>query len=240
MRGRATLQTIATFDALLNELRRSVDAADVVVVPARDERGESAEGLVRQIVAARPRAAIVAYCAPTQQYSADIRALTAAGVHQFVLTGISDEGSALREALVSARRHSAAEWLARRCATVIPSRLHLMIEAVFAHPERVTSIPQLAAELHVHRKTLFNWCERAGSLGPAELVAWCRLAVVAYHLENTGCTVETIAIELSYPSVTSLRNTVKRYTGLTATEIRRRGAVDAVLGALQERIAGRG
>jgi methylphosphotriester-DNA--protein-cysteine methyltransferase len=107
---------------------------------------------------------------------------------------------------------------------------------MLAHPERVTTVPALATELGVHRKTLFNWCERAEFLPPAELLAWVRLALVAYHLESTGCTVEKIAIELAYPSDTTLRNTIKRYTGLRASEIRKNGGITRVIDALQHRL----
>jgi transcriptional regulator GlxA family with amidase domain len=100
----------------------------------------------------------------------------------------------------------------------------------------VTNVPTLATALRVHRKTLFNRCERAGFLSPAELVAWSRLALVAHLLETTGCSVETIALDLSYPSDTSLRNALKRYTGHRASEIRERGGVDTVVRALRRRL----
>ncbi len=93
----------------------------------------------------------------------------------------------------------------------------------------------LAAALGVHRKTLFNHCRRARFLPPAELVAWARLAMVAYMLETTGCTIERIGIELGYASDTALRNTIKRYTGQRAGQIRDAGAVEQVIRALEER-----
>src|SRR5262249_34089790 len=121
---------------------------------------------------------------------------------------------------------------------VVPPQLHRLVEAILAHPDRVTTIPALASELGVHRKTLFNWCERAAFLPPAELLAWARLALVAHHLESTGCTVETIALEPSYPSDTTLRNTTEGYTGVRASEIGSGGGVGRVIESLRRRLPG--
>lgn len=111
-----------------------------------------------------------------------------------------------------------------------------MLEATLARPDAIKTVPELGAALGVHRKTLFNHCRRASFLAPAELIAWGRLAMVAYMLETTACTIERIAIELGYASDTALRNTFKRYTGRRAGEIRSAGGVDAVVSALQSRL----
>ena len=54
-------------------------------------------------------------------------------------------------------------------------------------------------------------------------------------LETTGCTIERIGIELGYASDTALRNTIKRYTGQRAGQIRDAGGVDTVDSALEAR-----
>jgi hypothetical protein len=62
------------------------------------------------------------------------------------------------------------------------------------------------------------------------------LALVAHLLETTGCTIETIANELAFPSDTALRNTMKRYTGRRAGDIRCAGGMACVIAALVERL----
>lgn len=237
-RARAAVRFIDSLSELTTSLRATIEDIDVVILPAVDREGHggTVERVVRQLVVDRPRVAIVAYCPPGARYSSEIRALTAAGVHQFVFAGIDDHGATFRDVISAARRGCAAEWVMQQLGAIVPVRLHHLVEAILAHPDRVTSIPTLASELGVHRKTLFNWCERAHFLPPAELLAWTRLALVAYHLESTGCTIETIALELSYPSDTTLRNTVKRYTGLRAMDIRSGGGVTRVLEALRRRL----
>jgi AraC-like DNA-binding protein len=237
-RGRVDVHFVDALTEIATVLRSTIEDVDIIVLPAVDRPGTegTVERVVREIVVQRPRVAIVAYCPPGARYSSEIRALTAAGVHEFVFAGIDDQGTAFRTVLAKARRGCAADWVMNQLRPVVPARLHRLLEAILAHPDRVVSIPTLAGELGVHRKTLFNWCERAAFLPPAELLAWARLALVAYHLESTGCTVETIALELAYPSDTALRNTIKRYTGLRASDIRSRGGVACVLDALGRRV----
>ena len=112
-----------------------------------------------------------------------------------------------------------------------------MVHAVLSRPHEVTTVTRLAAALAVHRKTLVNHCARAGFLPPAALIGWCRLAVVGYLLERTGATVESIALSLEYPSHTALRNLVKRYTRLRATDIRQHGGLSIVVEAFARRVA---
>ena len=65
---------------------------------------------------------------------------------------------------------------------------------------------------------------------------WCRLLLVAAILDQTNYPVSSLAIDLEFPSVISLRNQLKRYTGLTGQEIRLAG-FDTVLQRFDERIA---
>lgn len=233
-RGRAGLHFVERVDDVLRALRARIDAVDVVIVPVLED-GSAVERVVRQVAAQWPRVPLLAYCDAPARCATSIRTLTAAGVHQFVLAGVSDQGAVFRDVLAAARRGCAAEWVLSRLTPHVPPLLHRLVETALTKPERVTNIAALASELGVHRKTLFNWCERAGYLPPAELLAWARLALVAYHLESTGCTVETIALDLAYPSDTALRNTIKRYTGMRASEIRVGGGLSAVVDALVRR-----
>jgi len=238
LRGRGHVQFADSFEQLGHLLRTTTESVDVVVLPTRDVTGSDAIRTIREIAVARPRVAIVGYCRAGSQYYTDIRALAAAGVHQFVFIGIDDAGVAFRAVLDAARRQCAAECVMEALCSIVPAALHPVVEAALAKPETVTTVSELADALGVHRKTLFNRCERADFLPPAELLTWVRLALVAYMLETTGCTVETIANELGFPSDTALRNSMKRYTGQRASEIRTSGGVSRVLRALCERVRG--
>jgi AraC-like DNA-binding protein len=236
LRGRAALEFCETYANLSARLQRSPDAIDTVVLPACDASGQDASRIVREIAAGRPRTAIVVWCDAGAHHSVEIRSLAVAGAHQFLFAGIDDHGVALRAVLDLARRQCGAEWVMTRLGPVVPSRLHPLLEATLARPDAIKTVPELAAALGVHRKTLFNHCRKASFPAPAELIAWGRLAMVAYMLETTACTIERIAIDLGYASDTALRNAIKRYTGKRAGEIRSAGGVDAVVSALQSRV----
>ena len=217
-------------------LKESTDPIDAVVLPARDADGQDASRMVREVAAGRPRTAIVVWCDARSEHSLEIRALAVAGAHQFLFLGMEDYGVSLRAVLDLAKRQCGAEWVMERLSRIVPSLLHPMLEATLARPDAIRSLPDLASALGVHRKTLFNHCRRVGFLAPAELIAWARLTMVAYMLETTPCTVERIAIELGYASDTALRNTIKRYTGRRAGEIRAAGGVEPVIQALGARV----
>lgn len=235
-RARATLRFVSSPSEVLDALRAHVEVVDVVILPAIED-GADVERIVRVIAEQWPRVPILAYCDSPARCATSIRTLTAAGVHQFLFTGMTDSGIVFRDVIAAARRGCAADWVMTRLAPHVPPRLQRCAEAVLSNPERVTTVPALATELRVHRKTLFNWCENARFIPPGELIAWARLALVGFHLENTGCTVETIALDLAYPSDTTLRNTIKRYTGRRAQEVRDRGGLDLVVAEFVQRVA---
>jgi AraC-like DNA-binding protein len=118
----------------------------------------------------------------------------------------------------------------------VPAAIQPMVEAALLRPTCVTDVGALAEALGVHRKTLFNRCEHAAFVGPAELLTWTRLALVAYLLEWTGYTVENISLELGFPSPTALRNMMKRYTGLRPMEIRQPGGLELIVERLGQKL----
>ena len=239
LRRRATVRDVRTFEELSQVLRTRPEYADCVVLAARDPAGQDAAGAVQEITTAWPRTAVIAYCRAGLQHSADLRALAIAGVHQFVFDGIDDTGVAFRTVLDAGRQTCAAEWLMRHIGPLFPPVLHPMLEAGLAKANEITTVTQLAYKLCLTRTTLFNRCVRAGSLMPEELLVWTRLAVVAFYLETTGCTIESIAYQVGFASDNALRNTMKRYTGLTASQVRASGGVARVVLALKSRLARR-
>lgn len=234
----ASLEFATSADELLYTLRSGVDPITVVVLPSADDRGVTTDRIVRQVARERPRTAIAVWCVTPFDRPPDFRTLAAAGAHQFLVAGVHDQGAVVRSILSKARQTNAAEQVMAVLRPVLPAALQPVAEAIVANSDAITSIRALADAMHIHRKTLFNRCEKESRLSPTELLTWCRLVLVAYHLDNTGCTIETIALDLSYPSTTALRNTIKRYTQKKASEARAEGAMTTVLTALAERLAG--
>ena len=73
--------------------------------------------------------------------------------------------------------------------------------------------------------------------GASAMIAWCRLITAARLLEDPGRTVEQVALLLDFPSGASLRNMLKRYTGLAPGEVRENGGMRCVIHAFLRSIA---
>jgi AraC-like DNA-binding protein len=112
-----------------------------------------------------------------------------------------------------------------------------MLEAALIKPDEVTTVAALAKVLGLARGTVFNRCRQAWGIRPEELLMWARLALAAHFLAYTGCTVEAIAYQLGFASDNALRNSMKRYSGLRATDVRAAGGVGCLGRALRKRVA---
>jgi AraC-like DNA-binding protein len=235
-RGRAELVVVEGFEHLAARLRETIGKVDVVVFPSRDTMGVEATSVIRSLSTARRATAFVAYCQLGTQYSNEIRSLVGAGVHEFVFSGLQDNAISFRRVLERARRECAADFVMARLAVIVPSALHRIVDVALHRPDEILDIKSLSASLGLRRRTLFKRCTDARFVGPGELLVWSRLTLVGYLLETTGCTIEKIANELAFPSPTALRNAMKRYTGLTAGEVRERGGLEAVVAALGSRM----
>ncbi len=215
-------------------LVRDADVAPAAaIVAARDAGGARGPTVVRELAALVPHLPVIAHCRTGVDHAADVRAMAEAGVHEFLFVGVDDNGAGLRSVLASAQRACAAERVAEMVRPLLPDRLRSIATACLTHPVQGRTVAGLAKLLGVHRKTLLNHCARDGGPSPAALIAWCRLMLAAHLLATTGQTVEWVALELEYPSATALRNAMKRYTGLRASEVTRDGGLARVVRAFK-------
>ena len=235
-RRQATLVSFDSLDAVMPYVSRAAHRIAAAVVTPRDSQGNIAVPVVRQLAHSAPRTALIAYCEPGVGQSGDIRALAAAGIHEFLFRGIDDSRIALRDVINRATQERAAEAVLRVLEPLLPESLHEFVEVCTTRPAEVQTVNQAARLLGVDRKTLANYCARAGTLTPAELLGWCRILLAAEVLDSTGQTVEAVALELEWASVTSLRNMMKRYTGARATEVCTRGGLAFVAGLFAARL----
>lgn len=229
---------IRFFDRI-GELQRfiatSPDEVAAIVVEMRDADGRSTRQAVAQMRAAGVRIPLLAYCRAGAEHSSEIRALVLAGVHDLLFEGIDDDGMALRAVFGQARRAQIGERAFAALATLLPRRLWPFARHVTSYPA-TQRVSEVASALGVHRKTLVNHSAQEGLPPPRELLAWCRLVVVGELLATTPRTLESIALELDFASDTALRNMIKRYTGVRATDIRTGGGLSCVLRIMRRAI----
>jgi len=240
LRDRATVRAAESYDQVRQALRASRTPVGAVIVSPEDHGGGTAGviALIRHIRTDWPHVPIVACCHPGNQYSSQIRALSLAGVHEFLFVGVDDEAFALKSLFDAARQECAAQAVLDQIKPMLPVRLHYFCEYALSHPREAASVAAIAKLLGTHRTTISRFCEQAQLPPPTELLSWCRLLLVAHLLEHTNRTVESMAHELGYPTATALRNKIKRYTGLRAVEIRNRGGVRLLLDRMRARFPG--
>lgn len=212
------------------------DLARVVVVDLRDREGRSTLDMVRHIREAYPSVPVVLYCAISADTSRDVLAFARAGVNDLVLRDVDDLRHTLRTALTTATDHCSARFVLEELKSLVPANVVPMLRYCLENGRRALTVEDVADALHVHRKTLVGRLGSAHLPTPSALIAWCRLLVAARLLEDPGRSVEEVALLLDFPSGTSLRNMMKRYTGLRPGEIRQNGGVRCVLHAFKRQL----
>ena len=240
LRDRAAVLPVHSYEQVRQTLRTVKGPLGAVIISPEDHGGGTAEviALVRYVRAEWPHVPIVACCHPGNPYSSQIRALSLAGVHEFLFIGVDDEAHALRSLFEAAGQECAAQAVLEQIKPMLPVRLHYFCEYALSHPRETASVAAIAKLLGTHRTTISRFCEQEQLPPPTELLSWCRLLLVAHLLEHTSRTVESMAHELGYPTATALRNKIKRYTGLRASEIRNRGGMRLLLEQFRTRFPG--
>jgi AraC-like DNA-binding protein len=237
LRDAATARWFSSFVDLREALETEIQRVVVAVVDMHDSTGASAHGFARTMADAYPGIGIVAYRHSRRDSEADVCQLGAAGVHDLLVEGLTDEGFLARETILGACRRGAGDVVMYELAKVLPERLLPFADTVVRNPSK-SSIEKVTRHLNIHRQTPNSWCKKERFLRPEEVLMWCRLLLVASMLELTSRTLESIAVELEYASATSLRNQLRNYTGMTSREIRAAG-LSAVMSVFVGRIAQR-
>jgi AraC-like DNA-binding protein len=229
LRGFARFRAVASLDECRALLREELATVAAVILEAQDRSGVSTMPFVAQVSDSLPAVPILGYCGVGPRRGGEAVALIRAGVHDIDLRGVDDGALALRDAVVGASHSTAANRVINALRPVVHSSVLPLLEHGLTFGRHAITVAGAATALGVHRKTLVNLCTRSKLPPPAILVGWCRLFLVAALLERKSYTVERIAHELDYPSSTALRNAIRRYVGVTATEVRDRGGLQFVL-----------
>lgn len=235
LRGYAVVRVCEQQDELMALVSEGI--ASVVVLDLRDRTGASTLPLVRTIRDGFPSVPVVAYCNLTPDTSKDILALARAGVNDLILRGVDDVGVALRSAIASAQDHCSAEHVLEAIEPIVPATVVPFIGYCLEHARRALSVAEVATALGVHRKTLVDRLTAASLPSPSAIIAWCRLILAARLLEDPARSVEQVALLLDFPSGASLRNMLKRYTGLRPAEIRENGGMRCVIHVFRQALA---
>ena len=206
---------------VLRELRTDQRAVRAVILEARDAAGHPAAGLARQLTTLFPGIPVVGYCSGRSEDSQDIIALASAGVHELIYKRHDDEALHLQTILRRAEQQCAGDLVLHHLGQRLPRRLRPLVEYCVTNPEESHQVRDVARALGIDRKTLVNHCKAEGFPPPSMVIGWCLLLLSAAILAAPGVPADRVALQLNYPSPTSLRNMLRRYAGLRPAELRR-------------------
>ena len=234
LRGQATIRFCERQEELVALVAN--DLVSVVIVDVRDRESVSTLTTVRRIRGGYPSVPIVLYCGLGPDTSRDVLEFARAGVNDLVIRGLDDLRLPLRSAILAAQDHCSAKTVLRELEGCIPAGVLPIVQYCLENGRRGLTVTQVATALGVHRKTLVDRLSAAGFPSPSAVISWCRLLVAARLLEDPGRSIEQVALVLDFPSGTSMRNMVKRYTGLRPVEVRENGGVRCILHAFKREI----
>jgi AraC-like DNA-binding protein len=234
LRGHAPIEWLESFAAV----RRALDGERricTVLIGMRDAHGESAAAFATAVREEGRGAAIVACCDLTATGHQPVSELAVAGVHDILFAGLNDDGHSARMIIFGACLGGAGDVVMNAIAPSIPTALLRFVDLAARRPRDLRRVAEVADALGISRQTLGRWCRVHRFVGPEELLMWVRLLLVAALLEATDQTLESIAYEMQYGSPTALRNRIREYAGLKATDLRE-GGLGLMLEALNRRI----
>lgn len=219
--------------ALLATLRHGGGA--LVVIDVADREGRSMAPAVTAIRREFPTLPVLVYCAVEPGTSSVILAAVRAGASALIFRGVDDVGHVLRSAFRSARHSLVSQRIADAVADLLPAGIRPLLRYALSRAGADVSVDDAAEAIGVDRKTLRNRLSKT-SIGPSEFVNWIRLGLVVGALEAGNRTVERVALDNGFASGTAFRNMLRRYTSLTATELRGDGGFDAFLTLFRGRL----
>lgn len=234
LRGHAPIQWLDSF-ASVREALDGERRICTVLIGMRDANGETAADFAAGVRVQGRGAAIVACCDLNGNGLQPVSELAVAGVHDVLFAGLNDDAHSARMIIFGACLGGAGDVVMNAITPSIPTAMLRFVDLAARRPRDLRRVAEVAEALSISRQTLGRWCRVHKFIGPEELLMWVRLLLVAALLEATDQTLESIAYEMQYGSPTALRNRIREYAGLKATDLRD-GGLRLMLDAFHRRI----
>ena len=154
----------------------------------------------------------------------DLRTLGKWGVVQVIALDHDDTTYSISQRLRAARGRPLRALLEE----VLPPETSGRARAILEAATDVVTVGEhgrdLAGSLHLSRRTLLRWCQRAGLPAPRRLLAWIRILLACELLDDPGRTVLSVAHTCGYSSDSGLRRITQKFLDASPTELREQGA----------------
>jgi AraC-like DNA-binding protein len=152
------------------------------------------------------------------------------GLAGVVVTGSQPAG--LRSEVDVALRTVRAQQVERMLAGRVGAPGSAAIAWATEHAGTDATVERLASALGHNPGSLRDALRELGLPTPARVLLWGRLLLAGARLGDDDRRAEDVAFSLGYSTTTSLSRAMKQHTGLTPTEVSRRGGMSVVLEAL--------
>jgi AraC-like DNA-binding protein len=218
-------QAVPDWDSLHEAVRESPPASLVVVDPYGGRNGSvELSPALRALLAEYPSTAVLAALEVRPDRFDDLRTLGRWGVVQVISLDHDDTPFSISQRLRAARGRPLRALLEE----VLPPETSGRARAILEAATDVVMVGEhgrdLAGSLHLSRRTLLRWCQRAGLPSPRRLLAWMRVLLACELLDDPGRTVLSVAHTCGYSSDSGLRRITQKFLGASPTDLRERGA----------------
>lgn len=222
-------QSVADWDELYEAVREAPPAALVVVDPYLDvttegNGGRSLSPALRSILAGYPSTAVVAAIEVRPERFDDVNTLGKWGVVQVISLDHDDTPFSIARRLKAARGRPLRALLEEVLPPETSGRARAILEAATDVVTAGEHGRDLAGSLHLSRRTLLRWCQRAGLPAPRRLLAWIRVLLACELLDDPGRTVVSVAHTAGYSSDSGLRRITQKFLGASPSDLRDQGA----------------
>src|SRR5690606_26096333 len=149
--------------------------------------------------------------------------------------GHDDTVSAIERRLLGARGRPMRGLLERVLPPETSGRARAIIDAAADAVSMGEQGKDLAATLHLSRRTLLRWSQRGGiPPPPRKLLAWMRILLACALLDDPGRSVLSVARSTGYASDSGLRRITQKFLRASPTELREEGAFPRAAAAFVE------
>lgn len=225
---RLDLRVLDGWEELLDEVRTAPASSLLVVDPYKQNGGSSSPSIELSSLLNRfPSLTVTAALAVGPGRLSDVLRLGQWGVVQIIDLEEETTTIALGHRLMTARGRPLRGLVERALPAYTSAAARAILSAASAIVAEGGQGGHLAKALHITPRTLSRWCRRAGLPPPKRLLAWMRVLLAAEFLDDPGRPVSAVALACGYAADSSLRLALRRFTGMSPTELRERGAFEA-------------
>jgi AraC-like DNA-binding protein len=219
-----TYHELSDWMQLGEAVRSSPPSALAIVDPYLEAEEPGPSKHLRDLMLEYPSVPVFAALPVRPDRIEDLRTLGKWGVTQIIGVGHDDTGPAMLQRFRAAQGRPLKALLEQVLPRDTPGRARAIMDAAAEVVAMGGSVDHLAKNLHMSRRTLLRWSERAELPPPRKLLAWFRILLAAELLDDPGRTALSVAQGCGYSSDSGLRRVTQKFVGKSPTEMRRSGA----------------